>query len=215
MDIKKGYPIKEIALFSNSPWDRSLPEIRVLGPMRHLGVQVTRGNDMDTNEVHLETIASADLVLIQRDYSREQDSYDKVISEARRLEKKVVLDLDDLLLELPQDHLDRKINYYTEAMVPMIRALLEVDAVTVSTQAIRDYLHPYNSNLWVIPNFLDNSLWQVQPPRLKPAEYPVIIGYMGGNSHMPDLESIAPALLKVFDQYGDRVRLRLWGCPTG
>jgi GT2 family glycosyltransferase len=213
MDIKQGYPIKEIALFSPYPWDRSLPEIRVLGPMRHLGIRVTRGNDWDTNEIHLETIASADLVLIQRDYPREQDSYVKVIGEARRLGKKVVLDLDDLLLELPQDHPDRKINYYTEAMVPMIRALLEVDAVTVSSQALRDYLRPYNTNLWIIPNFLDNSLWQVQQPRLKPAEYPVIIGYMGGNSHTPDLESITPALQKVFEQYGNRVRLRLWGCP--
>jgi GT2 family glycosyltransferase len=213
MENNQNIPISEIVLFSPYPWDRSLPEIRVLGPMRQSGVRVTRGNDWETTVVDLDSIATADLVIIQRDFPRNQDSYQKVVEEARRLTKKVILDMDDLLLELPQDHPDQKIYYYTEAMIPMVQALLEVDAVTVSTPALRDYLLPYNSRVWVIPNFLDDTLWQVQAPRLVPAQFPVTIGYMGGNSHLPDLESIVPALLKVIRRYGERVRLKIWGCP--
>ena len=89
----------------------------------------------------------------------------------------------------------------------MLQAIMEVDLVTVSSQPLKDYLHPYNSNIAVIPNFLDDNLWNFRKPSTsQTVEGNITIGYMGGYSHKPDLLMVLPALkkllrstLKIFD----------------
>ncbi len=198
-----------IAAYTPYRWDHALVVLRLAGPCAAAGVTVLRGTDGAT--VHAELVSQADLVLIQRDFPRDTASYAQVTAAARAEGKPIVFDLDDLLLELPPDHPDRAIHYYTDALVPMLHAIVTADAVTASTKPLCDYLRPFNPNVWQLPNYLEDTLWQLHPPAARPVEGPVTVGYMGGGSHLPDLAAIAPVLLQLAKEYGEGVKLRFWG----
>jgi glycosyltransferase involved in cell wall biosynthesis len=201
-------PINKLVLYTAYPWDHALVDLRVEGPARQAGITVMRGgNGPDAKP---EIIKEADLVIIQRDFPRYAEAYNDVVSAARAASVPVVFDLDDLLLELPPNHPDRAINYYTEALAPMLHAIIAADAVTVSTEPLYNYLHEFNPRVWLLPNFLDDSYWQL---RLEPRNdlETLTIGYIGGNTHSPDLEEIAPALKQVVQSHAGSVQLRFWG----
>ncbi len=204
--------LNKIALYTPYAWDRSLPIIRILGPLEITNLQVIKGNDWESGEIFTNKVDEADLVVIQRDFPRDQVIYEEILQKARRSGKRVVFDLDDLLLELPENHPDRRIDYYTTAFTTMVKAVIEADAVTVSSPALVEYIRPYNPNVRLLPNYLNDRLWRLDSPDLKPGKGPVIIGYLGGNSHIPDLIAIAPALRSILSRFGDQVGLRVWGC---
>lgn len=195
--------------FTTSPWTHSLVEYRLRGPLESSGIRLIQGNEYE--QAAVERVSQADLVVIQRDFPRYWDAYRQVIQAARAQDKPVLYDLDDLLLELPEEHPDRPIHYYTGALVPMLHAISEADGVTVSTHLLREYLTPLNANTWLLPNYLNDRLWAFTKTRSMDTERPVVIGYMGGDSHLPDLESIAPVFLRLLDRYSGAIQLRFWG----
>ncbi len=84
-----------ITLFSRSV-DDAMCALRILGPADAANIQVIRG--VEDGIIHFERVDEGNLVVIQRDFCRELDAYEKVISLAHAVNKPVVLDLDDLLL---------------------------------------------------------------------------------------------------------------------
>jgi glycosyltransferase involved in cell wall biosynthesis len=59
---------------------------------------------------------------------------------------------------------------------------------------------------------LDPEIWKVSFPQYQPGDSdPLIIGYMGGDSHYPDLEMIAPVLEGILNSYGQRICFQFWG----
>ena len=75
---------------------------------------------------------------------------------------------------------------------------MEVDLVTVSTPRLRDYISSFTKNVFLLPNYLNDDLWQLRAPAVIPTQdAPVVIGYMGGPSHKPDLDMILPVLLRL------------------
>lgn len=201
--------VNTIVLFTKSG-DDALAVLRIIGPARQLGLRVIRG--IEDGKVHLERITEGDIVWLQRDFPGDLDSYEQVLSSAHAQRKPVVLDIDDLLFELPENHPDRIRHYFTESLLPMLRAVVEVDLVTVPTNALRDCLLPFNKNIEVFPNYLDDRLWNLREPLstgLKSEN--VIIGYMGGHSHKPDILMVLPALRKIFKKYPQKVSMQFWG----
>lgn len=95
--------IKSLVLYSPYNYDSAIPVLRVIGPAQHLGIQVLKGMDIFTGEISIECIAEADLVVIQRDFPRFVDEYEKIKQEARQHGKALVYDIDDLLFDLPVD----------------------------------------------------------------------------------------------------------------
>ncbi len=199
--------------FTAYPWNHALTHIRLQAPIQQAGMQLLRGNDYE--RVYLEKIALADLVVIQRDFPRWTTAYQQVIACARAASKPVVYEIDDLLLELPETHPDHSVHYYTQALFPMLQAIVEADAVTATTQALADYLQTFNPTVYVLPNYLDEAIWEYKQPL--PLINRVVIGYVGSSTHTPDLETITPALERILARYGDRIRLKFWSCepPAG
>lgn len=184
--------------------------LRVLGPANQAGFEVISG--VKNRVVEIEAIKKGELVILGREFAIDYNNYEKVISLARMLNKPVILDLDDLLFALPYDHPDRLDSDYTTAALPMLQSVLEADLLTVATRSLREYLLPYNSAIEVIPNYLDDSLWQIKPPTVRKNQAdPLIIGYMGGHSHAPDFALIIPALKELMKKYPDQIRLQFWG----
>ena len=206
---KSPNAINSIVFYTNSG-DDSLAVIRVLGPAKQLGLKIIKG--VENTIAHIENVQAGDIVILQRHFCLDLDSYERILSLAHDLHKPVILDLDDLLFELPEDHPDRLSSYFTASLMPMLQAVMEVDLITVATLPLRDYLLPYNKNIVVIPNYLNDSLWHFKDPSSSEQnDDKVIIGYMGGHSHRPDLLLVLPALLKIVEKYPQKVLFQFWG----
>lgn len=210
--VKMEPPItsgRTIVAFTAYDWDHALVVLRIVGPLQQAGMRLIHGNELD--KVYPERVSLGDIVLIQRDFPRFTSHYRQVIERAQLEGKPVVYEIDDLLLELPVEHPDRPIYYYTPALFPMLRAIVEADAVTTTTPPLQAYLRPFNANTVLLPNFLDDRLWSFQAPKQKNPEGRVVIGYMGSTSHRPDLEQILPVLQHLIVRYKEKVILRFWG----
>jgi glycosyltransferase involved in cell wall biosynthesis len=200
---------KIVVAFTAYAWDHALVVLRIVGPLQQAGLRLIHGNELDL--VYPERVSLGDVILIQRDFPRFTHQYQEILTRARAEGKPVIYEIDDLLLELPEDHPDRPIYYYTPVLFPMLRAIVEADAVTTTTPALLAYLRPFNDNVHLLPNFLDDRLWTIKTPVVKDQYSPVVLGYMGSTSHKPDLEQILPVLIQLVDRYKENLILRFWG----
>ena len=201
--------IKTVTFYSHSKDNDALGYLRLLGPARRLGIEVIEG--MEDDQIFVERAFEGDVIVLQRDFPSHLTEYEKILSIAHKEGKPVILDLDDLLLELPQNHPERKSHYYAQALLPILRAIMEADLVTVATPRLRDYVLPINKNVVVLPNYLNDDLWELRKPSVSAEEEPLIIGYMGGLSHQPDLDMVTPALLHINSQYPGKLQFNFWG----
>jgi glycosyltransferase involved in cell wall biosynthesis len=206
---------KTLVHFTADAWEHVCPVLRVRSPAQLAGWTWIQGNGWMEGglQVYPDRIAAADLVLIQRDFPRYAEAYSQVLAEARLQGKPVVYEIDDLLTELPSTHPDER--YYRSMRAPILAALIQADAVTCATPELGDYVRRFNPRAFVLPNYLDDRLWQLRELEMAGGrpESPLVIGYLGAPSHRPDLEFIVPALLRLLDRFRGRILLRLWGIP--
>jgi glycosyltransferase involved in cell wall biosynthesis len=187
-----------------------LAQLRILGPYQLAGINIIRGIVDDA--VAYEHAATADAVVIQRDFPRKFDDYQKIVKFAKREGKPIIFDLDDLLFSLPEEHPARQSQYYVPSLLPMLQALRDADLVTVSTPKLKDILDPYHNNVAVLPNYFDDTTWQLRAPLKKETNDGVVtIGYMGGNTHDADIDYITPVLLSLINRYGQNIHFHFWG----
>jgi glycosyltransferase involved in cell wall biosynthesis len=187
----------------------AMAHLRLIAPLKQAGIQIING--IENGQPVAESVLDGNIVVIQRDFPQKFDDYQRVIKIARRERKPIVFDLDDLLLFLPEDHPDRLTQYYAPALLPMFQALMEADLVTVSTPKLQSVLANFNDHIAVLPNFFDDTLWQLRQPVLKSKGEILTIGYMGGNPHRPDIEYIKPVVLDLINRYPHKVRFHFWG----
>ena len=187
-----------------------MAHLRLIGPLRQSGIDIIKG--VENGQIVVGRVSEADIIIIQRELPKKFDDYKKIVEFARKEGKPLVFDLDDLLFFLPENHPDRLDSYYGSSLLPMLQALMEVDLVSVATPRLRDFVINYNNNVSVLPNYFDDNLWRLKPPVLKTSEHETLtIGYMGGNSHKPDLEYITPVLLDLIKRYSQKLRFQFWG----
>jgi glycosyltransferase involved in cell wall biosynthesis len=212
-------PIRSVVVFSPYQWEHALVSLRITRPLQQAGLELIRGNQ--GMEIHPERVAQADAVVLQREFPENLEVYDEILSQARAAHKPVIYEIDDLLFELPESHIDYPAHYYSPALFAMLRAVIEADLVTVTTAPLQAYLARFNPQTIVLPNYLDDQLWQLRPPqplasRSTDPPDPVVIGYMGSNTHQPDLATLTPLFTRLLERYGDRLKLRFWSAePPG
>jgi len=187
-----------------------MAHLRLTAPLRQVGLRILDG--VQNGHVVREQVREGDVVIVQREFPKRFDDYQEVVRITRQEGKPLIFELDDLLFFLPKDHPDRLEHSFASALSPMLQALLEADLVAVSTPALCHVLTNYNTNVVVLPNYLDDSLWSLRPPILKDSSQETLtIGYMGTYSHKPDLEYVAPVLLHLAERYPQKVRFHFWG----
>jgi GT2 family glycosyltransferase/glycosyltransferase involved in cell wall biosynthesis len=202
---------RPLTVFVASPDTRAeqaLGVLRLAGPLRRAGVRQVWWNEATLIE---EQVPQVDLVVIQRNFPERRQACARIVTAARLAGKPVVFEIDDLLWELPGEHPDRQNKIYADAFFPMIQVAADADAITVASPALQAYCSRFHPNVWLLPNYLDQDLWTLRTPKPFQAGQPVSIGYMGGSSHLPDLESIAPVLVDLCQQYGSSLLLIFWG----
>jgi len=181
--------------------------------MEYAGITCTKGWDEGTQEYYPGLVEKADFVIIQRDFPRFVEVYEKIITAARAAGKPVVFDIDDLLWELPETHFDMRRRRYTESILPMFKAIIEADLVTTSSAALRDRLKDLNQNTVVLPNYLDDRLWVKDNEREYGNHQPIVLGYMGSPTHAIDIKFLEPVLQKLVKRYHSKIVLHMYGFP--
>jgi len=207
--------VKRVAFFTYSPFESALELYRFISPLKAAGIALIQG--VVAGEPKPEVIADADLVCIQRDFSRQFKAYLSVLAEARARGVPVVLDLDDNLLALPPDHPDRLAGDFADSLPALLHTLLSADALTVTTPELKQEFAPFNANVTVLPNYLDADRWQFRQPVLRAQDRPVRILFMGTPTHTPDLEGISEALRGTANRFGSKVCFTFFGAkpPEG
>lgn len=119
-----------------------------------------------------------------------------------------VFDIDDDYWNL---HPENQANRYWDA--ERLRIMEQVAracrVVTVSTPELADVMKPMNPNVRVLRNMLPDAHW---PTTRRPVSEtgPLVLGWAGSSSHLPDVRMVAPVLLQLLDEYPD-LTVRLVG----
>lgn len=199
---------KVLVVYTLEPWDHALTYLRYRAPAEFLGWDVIKGRE--DGLVYTDPIREADFVLIQRVFPHWRDSFLKVIEEARSFQKPVLYEIDDLLIALPSDH--PCVDWYRPVLEDCLLGMMAADRVVVSSELLRRIFSIFNHDIKLWPSFLPDNLWKL-PTEAKPSDGKHLrIGYMGGRTHVPDLDSIAPVLNRLVDEWGDKIEFHFWGC---
>jgi glycosyltransferase involved in cell wall biosynthesis len=183
--------------------------MRLLGPsyLQDFEVNSIKNDDLISEK----QISKFHLFIIDRDAPRNYHRFKEILKFAHKCEIPIVYDIDDYLLELPENHPDRKSFIYSSSLLPMFEALLLADYVTVSTKKLKETLSTFNPNIYILPNFLDDSLWPIHLPIQRKTTKPITIGYMGSESHKPDIEWITPVLEKINQTHLGEINFHFYG----
>ena len=200
---------KQIAFVSKSTTITALEQYRICSPLDSLGLIMLMGKNQSV--ILQEMVDRIRAIVIQRDFSRDVNEFNKVITIGKQNNIPVVLDLDDYLFELPLSHPMRKRGIFADALLPLLNSIIQVDAVTVTTNVLRSALLGINPSIYVLPNYLDPDLWQFQPVPEPIANRPVRIVFIGTPTHQPDIESINGALVSIANKYGDQIEFMFIG----
>lgn len=201
--------IQSAAVYTYERIVASLEAYRLFNPMNSANLQINRG--VVDGEFSTAAINESDIVVFQREFPANYPNYLVVMSQAANLGKPVVMDMDDDLLALPIYHPDRVKLNYAKAQIPILTGMVQAKALTVTTPYLADRLRKYNTNIFVLPNFLDDSLWQFNPPQVDPAGEHIRIFYMGTVTHVPDLEMLKAAFHALAMKYPGRLEFVFYG----
>ena len=155
--------LSDVTFFTKSKESTAMEYLRVLAPLREAGINVHRY--VFDNVFNFDNVVPSQLIIIQRDFSRDFRNYKKLLAYSRQTETPIILDLDDNLLDLPPIHPDRKSSFYATSLLPILQTIIDVDAITVTTEELKASLQAFNQNIYVLPNFLDDKLWHLSRPK--------------------------------------------------
>jgi precorrin-6B methylase 2 len=177
----------------------SCEHIRVLARTAHLDpAQVTVRQVIAADVLHGNALAELDVLLLQ-DRMLGPDA-EPVLAAARRSGVRLVLDLDDDLLDpeaLPRTKLtEQEFARMGREVTARLRA---ADTVLVSTAELADRVADLCHRPPVlVPNHLNPRLWTTEVPEAGPtARKGLRVLYMGTTTHLEDLLLVRPALAEV------------------
>lgn len=154
--------------------------------------------------------SSYDVVILDRLWR----SYDIDFITARNLVAKIKRQGIKLLYAF-DDHLEvwvDEVPGIPRKYLDVFRLFLEsADGVIVTTQRLKEAFQDRCRHIEVIPNMLDERLLARRRPNVVKTGRPLVIGYMGTNTHTKDFEAIAPALIEISSQFREVILFEFIG----
>jgi len=213
--LRDKKPTLQVAVCSHEPPNCAVALLRLAGIVRHL----ERQNRMQLHwctardpQVTPDELVNADLFVIHREFCDRRIG-PQILNAARELNKPVVFELDDLLINVPESNPNHK---YCKTITPdVLEMLRQADYVTVTTEPLRRYLEEAEpqarGKIHVLPNYINLDIWDgAKPPAEKPSE-PFVIGWFGTATHDEDLAIIKPAIVQLARKHAGRVVFKFWG----
>ncbi len=200
---------KTLVIYSFDPWDHALAYQRYRAPAEKLGWIIMRG--WRDGQCQFDLIKKADYVLIQRTFPASYHNYRQVMNIARKENKPVIYEIDDLLLAMPEEH--PFLQWFIPTLEYILLAIIESDRVIVSSDVLKEVLLPFNPDIEIWPSYPPDWIWPSNPPSLsnKSQDNKVRIGFMGGLTHGVDLDMILPVLEKLAEEHEDTIEFHFWG----
>ena len=153
----------------------------------------------------------ADILICQRHAFDTVEDVNHLIKHCRKYQIRLVYDLDDDLINIPEDHSEAT---SLCTFVPVVKELLKAaDTVWVSTPALATTLTDLRSDIIVIPNGHDNRLWG--DPIAKQRSDKVRIVFMGTATHNSELAFLEPVALELMHRFGNKVIFEIVGIKSG
>ena len=178
--------------------------IRLLLPLDHPvigdGIDVTLATPAEALTLR------ADILATQRHAIADIATADAIAGHCRDHTMALLFDLDDDLLNIPEDHPEAAILQPRGKIVG--RMLRHADSVWVSTPGLKLALAPVRRDALVVPNGLDERLWVLPRPG---GQNPVRILCLGTLTHDADFDIMAPALDRLHLEFGEAIRIDLIG----
>jgi len=199
--------MKPVAAYTLSSWKDRQAMLRLVAPWQIAGAGILHGTVFD--KVDAEAISSAGLVHLHRDFPRLAQAYSTIQARARNAGIPVVYDYDEDLFELPIEHPDRQFNYISDALFPVLQAIVEANAVTVSTAALLSAIQPLNPQTWLLPTSLDDRLWSLKLPAARDNPAPLVFGWINDQLALP--AGFAEGVERFLRSRGQTVLLKVWG----
>ena len=143
------------------------------------------------------------------------DNIGQAINLAKTLNKKILFDIDDLVIDTKYTDLVPYIQtisssqkmLYDEGVVRMRKTLDNCQGVITSTEALAKELKKYISEVFINRNVASDEMFQLSEYALKTKQNKknkneIIIGYFSGSiTHNDDIEMIIPALIKILQEF--------------
>lgn len=201
--------VKKVVFFTGST-EKTAPEhLRIIGPLSHTKIQVING--VEGARPNLDLIKSGDLVVFQRNFLSRYSNYMAVLDRAHKHGIPVVMDLDDSLVGHSQDTPERRWSRFAFELPALMYAIKSVDAITVTTPTLKNLIEQYNKNVYLLPNFLDDSVWKFAVKPIKEKQLPVQIAFMSTLTYQSDLDKLTEPLRILADKYSESISFLIYG----
>lgn len=187
--------------------------IRLLLPLTH---PANEGNWIVSKGVYE---APADVMIVERmwkPYEINVPMAEELVAKTRGNRTCLIYTLDDNLLDLEGDHLIRP--GLSQDQLSAIRYFArEAAGIIVSTEPLKTRLSRLNQNIQVVPNALDERLFDRSHRKERQSSHSkkrIIIGYMGTYTHDEDLMIVLQPLREVMRKHRDKVEFQLVGATA-
>ncbi len=183
----------------------AVAQVRVISPLKYLKllgyidyevVDISEGKENPISYV-------PDIVILQR---INDISYYKFFNFLKSKGSKIVFELDDNLLELPEKN--PAYSLYSDPNLK--RGLLEyiwlADHLIVSTENLKEYYSVFNKSITVVPNQIDEEIFTNKKVRKTNASN-IRIGFAGTITHREDFEQAEQALKVIQRKYKEQIKL--------
>lgn len=207
--MTSGYNRKTIVIYSFDPWDHALAYQRYRAPAERLGWTILRG--WQDGQCHFDFIEKSDYVLIQRTFPASYKTYREIMDIAKKENKPVIYEIDDLLIAMPEDHPFLK--WFTSTLEYILLAVIEADRVIVSSDLLKKVFLPLNPDIETWPSYPPDWIWPSIPPSptSQSKDDKVRVGFMGGLTHGVDLDMILPLLQQLANETQKKLEFHFWG----
>lgn len=207
------------------PFDKNLPTAlfvirdkggcgfyRCLQPALHLRSRQLINTITDFKVTTREHILQADIIIFQEAGSPQAM---EAMNFAIANKKPVVVECDDFLHHVSPNNIAGYGAWNTGTLFlhRFVQMMFKATAMIVATpQLAREYA-PYNKNIFVLPNFLNENKWD--NPQTKKMDGYLRVGWCGGNAHGDDLKMIAKVIEKIIHEHKDKVKFETMGMLKG
>lgn len=118
---------------------------------------------------------------------------------------RLVYEVDDDLWNIAPDNPASKL-FTPDAVARITRNVEVAHAVTVTTPELAERIRPMNPNVFVLPNYVDESVLAVE--HADPGDVdPVRVGWQGSPTHERDFKQASPAIARLLRQ---SARAQFW-----
>ena len=150
---------------------------------------------LDKRKFNWQDMMQYKLVMFQRAFS---ETSVQMAMYVKSLNIPVWVDMDDYMLDLPAGNPAYELLTLNKENI--IKMIALADMVTVTTEMLRQQLLPFNKNIRIIPNAINDRIFRKRSAEI---ERQKIILWRGGDSHVPDLMRYARIIDKMMVNYPD------------